>query len=125
MFRAMHGRPASSLRRTGQLWKVSFTGEEGRDAGGPYRESWTLMSQEMMSPCLPLLKPSPNGKFTTGFNRDAYVLNPDATSTDQIQMFEFLGKLMGMAARSSHYMDLMINPMAWKAIVGGRVTLED
>lgn len=40
-------------------------------------------------------------------------------------MFEFLGKLMGIACRSSHYMDITISPMAWKLIVGEGVTLDD
>jgi hypothetical protein len=52
-------------------------------------------------------------------------LNPDATSLEQIQMFEFLGKLMGVAARSTHFMDIMISPIAWKLIVGEGITLED
>ena len=40
-------------------------------------------------------------------------------------MFEFLGKLMGIAARSSHYMDIMVAPMVWKLIVGEDVTADD
>lgn len=53
------------------------------------------------------------------------MFNPDATSDEQIQMFEFLGKLMGIAARAAHYLDVMISPMSWKLIVGEQVTLDD
>ena len=60
-----------------------------------------------------------------GQNRETWILNPDASSPEQIQMFEFLGKLMGIACRSAHYMDIMISPMAWKLIVGEDATIDD
>lgn len=78
-----------------------------------------------MSASLPLLKPSPNATIMVGINRDTWVLNPDATSVDQIEMFKFLGKLMGIAARSQLYMDLNLAPMVWKLIVRDTVTLDD
>ena len=64
-------------------------------------------------------------RYLSGQNRETFILNPDSTSPEQIQMFEFLGKLMGIAARSTHFMDIMISPMVWKLIVGEDVTLED
>ena len=79
-FRAIHGREPSSLRRRDQLWKVMLAGERAQDAGGPYRESWTMMAQDLMSSTLPLLKPCPNAQAdaTDGLNRDTWVLNPIA-----------------------------------------------
>lgn len=91
-FRAIHGRPPASLRHTGQHWKVIFAGERAQDAGGPYRESWSVMCGELQSPHVPLLKQCPNARSLVGFHQDAWVLNPDATSSDQLQMFEFLGE---------------------------------
>ena len=91
VFRAVHGMPASCLRRTDQLWKVLLAGERAQDAGGPYRESWSLMCQEMMSSSLPLFVPSPNAKASVGTNRETWVINPDSTTTTQLQMFEFVG----------------------------------
>ena len=40
-------------------------------------------------------------------------------------MFEFFGKLMGVAVRSAQYMDVMISPMVWKLIVGEQVNIDD
>lgn len=94
IFRSVHGKPPATLRRTGQLWKVIFAGEYGQDAGGPYRESWTEMFQELISSSLPLLKPCPNASSVLGNNQDSWILNPDATSQEQMQMFEFLGNLL-------------------------------
>ena len=124
-FRAIHGVPPSSLRNKERLWTVVFVGEHSIDAGGPYRESWSSMGQELMSASLPLLKPSPNATVMVGMNQDSWVLNPDATSVDQIEMFKFLGKLLGIAARSQLYMDLNLAPIVWKLIVKEPVTLDD
>ena len=66
-----------------------------------------------------------NNRTLFGQNRETWVLNPDATSQEQIQMFEFLGKLMGIACRSAHYMDVTISPMAWKLIAGEDATMDD
>jgi hypothetical protein len=118
VFRAVHGLDASVLRRS-DLWKVLLAGERAQDAGGPYRESWSLMCAELMSSTLPLLVPSANNRTGVGSNRDAWVLNPGACYNPvQIQMLEFLGKLLGAAARSQNYLDLTIAPLIWKLIVG-------
>jgi len=45
-----------------------------------------------MSPSVPLLKPCPNAISMVGINRETWVLNPDATTSDQIEMFKFLGE---------------------------------
>jgi E3 ubiquitin-protein ligase HERC2 len=100
-------------------------GENAIDAGGPYRESWSGFAQELMSPALPLLSRSPNSVHQVGSNRETWVLNPDATSPDHLQMFAFLGKLIGMAVRTRNYLELNLAPIVWKAIVEETVTLAD
>ena len=114
---------------------VSLISFRAHDAGGPYRESWSVMCQELMSASLPLLRPCPNAAALVGTHRDAWILNPgatnvycslvctvnevhgslfvliDAVSADQVQMFVFLGKLMGIAGRSRGYMELSLAPI--------------
>ena len=52
-----------------------------------------MMSAEIMSSALPLMRPCANSVGLIGQNRETWVLNPDSTSEEQIQMFEFLGKV--------------------------------
>jgi hypothetical protein len=125
MFRALHGYPPSSWRRSGQLWKILFAGERGQDAGGLYRECWAAVCQELMSKSVPLLVPCPNGKSIVGSNRETWILNPDSTSSEQMQMFEFLGKLMGIAVRTEIFMEVTLAPIVWKAILDETITIED
>ena len=61
-FRILHGKPVAAFRRSDQLFKVLFAGERGHDAGGLYREAWSMMCQELMSSTLPLLLPCANSK---------------------------------------------------------------
>ena len=70
-----------------------YEGEAGTDAGGLYRESLTLFARDLMSNTLQLLIPTPNTSMSVGTHRDCWMLNPLATSSDHVNMFEFLGKV--------------------------------
>lgn len=125
VFRQMHTMPPSSLRRTDKLYNVMFAGERAQDAGGPYRESYAMMALELQSRSLPLLVRTPNGRDSVGQNREKWVLNPGATTSLHMDMFCFLGKLMGIAIRTKDYLALDIPPIIWKLLVGETPTRED
>jgi hypothetical protein len=71
-----------------------------QDAGGPYREVFAQFAAELQSAALPLLLRTPNAKHAAGLGRDRWLLNPGAVAPAQLDMFVFLGKLMGHAMRS-------------------------
>lgn len=50
---------------------------------------------------------------TTGYNREKWILNPGAVSPIQLEMFSFLGKLMGIAVRTKEYLPLNIPSIIW------------
>jgi E3 ubiquitin-protein ligase HERC2 len=81
-------------------------GEFGHDAGGLYRESYSVYCSELQSSFLPLLIKSPNNRNTYGTNREAWMPNPAAASSVNLDMFTFLGKLMGIAIRNKEYLSL-------------------
>ena len=117
VFRRISTLPPSALRRPDQLWETIIAGERAHDLGGPYREVWTSMSEELMSSSLPLLQVSPNG--------DYFIPNSLARSPVKLQMFEFLGKLIGAAARGSLCMELNLAPPIWRAILGLELKFSD
>jgi len=125
VFRQMHPMPPSSLRRTDKLYNVMFLGERAQDAGGPYRESYATMANELQSRALPLLLRTPNGRDSVGQNREKWVLNPGATTSLHMDMFCFLGKLMGIAIRTKEYLALDIPSIVWKLLVGETPNRED
>lgn len=56
---------------------------------------------------------TPNGRHAVGYNREKWILNPNATSSVQLEMLAFVGKLMGIAIRSKEYMSLNIPSIIW------------
>ena len=117
VFRRVSSLPASALRRKDQLWETVLAGERAHDLGGPYREIWTIMCEELMSTTLPLFQLSPNG--------DVYVPNSHAKTPVQLQMFEFFGKIIGAAARGSLCMEISLASMVWRAILGLEPRISD
>ena len=124
-FRSMHIMPPGNFRRSGKLYNVIFMGEYSHDAGGPYRESFAFYAMELQTPALPLLIKTPNGRHAVGQNRDKFVWNPGATTSLHMEMFSFMGKLMGIAIRSKEYMAINIAPIMWKLMVGEVPTTDD
>lgn len=108
-----------------KAWDAKFLGEGSQDAGGPYRETLTVMISELYSPCLPLLIPTQNNKNDHGQGRDLWTINPSATTPSQLEMFKFLGALMGLAFRAGHVIDIKFPSIVWKQLLGESVTLED
>ncbi len=53
----------------------------------------------------------------TGYNREKWILNPGAVSSIQLEMFAFLGKLMGIAVRTKEYLPLNIPSIIWYAVM--------
>ena len=46
-------------------------------------------------------------------HREKWILNPGAVSSVELEMFAFLGKLMGIAIRSKDYLALNIPSIVW------------
>lgn len=51
--------------------------------------------------------------------------NPGAMSTLQLSMFSFVGKLMGVAMRAKHVLNLDLPSIVWKQIAGGETVKND
>merc|ERR1711871_816593 len=125
-FRQVFGKqPLKYLRTHDRIYTTKFVGEDATDAGGPYRESWEEYAQELMSRSLPLFLPCANESDTAAQNRDRWVPNPGATSDDEIEAFEFLGQVFGMAIRNKLCLPLQFASMVWKPLVNDTPTIED
>jgi len=115
-----------------RVFKVSFVGEAGIDAGGLYRELITELCKELANPLLKVLTPCPNSNNNYGRNRDTMVPSPipvlGASIEEQCRFHDallFLGRLMGMAMRSTTFLPLRLAPVIWKQIVCQNVTTDD
>ena len=125
-FRAMNPMPPSRLRMRGQLYRATLRGMRAHDDGGPYRQSFQTYCAELLStPGVGLFLPCANRSNEIHVNRDRWLPNPSARSALQISMFEFVGKLMGIALRNNEFLDLRLPSLVWKWLVNRRPTFED
>lgn len=103
----------------------SIIGESVDDCGGGYSESIAEMCDELQNGSLPLLIPTPNGRDEAGVNRDCFILNPLAKTCLNLNMFRFLGVLMGIAIRTGSPLSLNLAEPVWKQLAGIDLTPAD
>ncbi|KAF1320211.1 Hect e3 ubiquitin ligase, partial [Globisporangium splendens] len=124
-FRQLNSLDGAHFRRTDNFYHVNFLGENATDAGGPYRETLAQYCEELHSTQLPLLLPTSNSQHNVGAGREKWILNPGARTATLLQMFEFLGKLMGVVLRSKQYLSLNVASIIWKKLVGEKLHIDD
>jgi hypothetical protein len=107
------------------VFAVDFKEERGIDAGGVFREGVTRIVEDVFSEHFNLLILCPNGVHQVHLNMDKFVPNPRHTSSLALQMFEFLGKMMGMSLRVKLYLPFEFPPIVWKLLVGETPTFDD
>jgi E3 ubiquitin-protein ligase HERC2 len=111
-----------------RVWKVKFVGESVDDCGGGYSESIAEMCDELTTAAggqLSLLIPTPNGRDESGTSRDCFLLNPTLRSVHHMQMFHFLGLLMGVAIRTGAPLSLNLAEPMWKLLSGSGLSTKD
>nr|CCA25867.1 HECT E3 ubiquitin ligase putative [Albugo laibachii Nc14] len=131
-FRQLHDVNPAVFRRKidskGRLFNVKFLGEEGVDWGGVYREGTNSMVDDLFSAHFNLFVLCPNGQHDTGANRSMYLPNSKCDSPVAMQMFEFVGKLMGISLRTRGDFPFAFPSLVWKQLIGqrlDRIDLED
>ena len=124
LFRALHFLPPSRLRTADRTWQADLAGENSIDAGGPFRDSITHLCNDLQDTMLPLFVRCANAQGF-GDNQDSWMPSPAAVSSLHLSMLAFVGKLMGVAMRAKHILNLNISPLVWKQLVGATLTAED
>jgi hypothetical protein len=126
-----------------RTFKVKFEGEGVDDYGGPYREIFSQLATEVQS-ChvsaqlgqptqlqevagcmLPLLCPSPNMRSDDAAGSDVLLVQPQLTRHLYLEMYNFLGQVLGMAMRSKVAIKVNVSSVFWKALVGQPVEEAD
>ena len=100
-----------------QWMRVMFVGEAGVDVGGLEREWFLLLSKELFSPEQGLFKQCPGG--------GGYAINSDANSKEQLQMYEFVGRLLGKAIMERQSLPVALVAPLYKHMLRAPVGLDD
>ena len=85
----------------------------------------TIIFKEIQSDPLTLFIPSPNGRMNYGRERDEFIPNPHSTTALSIEMYEFLGKMIGVMIRTKNTVPLNLADLFWKRLVGMDITVND
>ena len=113
-FRQLQFKDTQELRRK---LVVSFSGEEGLDAGGVTREWFSEVAKEIFNPMYALFRPA--GDLTFQPNPQSHI-NPD-----HLQYFKFVGRVIGKAICDGHLMDAHFTRSFYKHILGLPVSTQD
>jgi len=122
------------------VWHVVCTtqGEEGLDWGGLSRDATVRAVEDCFSAPptgrahLNLFLPVPNAATAAGSTRpsaDRFLPHPrysrGGAAARYEGLYQFVGRLLGHSLRHKQYLPFMLPPLAWKALVGQEVTLDD
>jgi hypothetical protein len=128
-----------------RAFKVKFEGEGVDDYGGPYREVFQKICEELkitdksgsgdknaessnsFKCFIPLLMPTPNWDSASdeGGESFKYTFCPTSTSPFYLDLYTFLGQLMGVAVRSKITFDISLPSVIWKTVVREPLSVED
>lgn len=108
-----------------RIFQITFENESGIDAGGVFREGMSRIIEDLFSDDFNLLVLCPNGKHNVHLNTEKYLPNPAHTGIIEIQMLEFIGRLMGGSMRAKLCLPFEFPPIVWKRLVGDEINDED
>ena len=91
----------------------------------PYRVVFEIATGKETSGPLALFVPCPNANHSVGFNRDSSVLNSSQTSESALEMFQFVGRLVGLGHRHGLAPALSLPSLVWKPLVGEALSVSD
>ena len=118
---------------------VKFRGEHVAGEGGPYRQFFADISAELQpsssqsvgavedgsekkSSALSLLIPTPNNKSKQQDSKDKFIVNPRESN---LELFEFLGIMMGCCIRTGVHLTLNLPTLFWKMLTGEKILITD
>ena len=110
-----------------RTFKVKFFGEGVQDNGGPYRETFHELIDEVFNEqqLLPLFIKSPNFEHSDGRIQDKFVPNPSCSA---YPLFQFFGRIIGICVRNHILINFNLSSIVWKQLIGpllNTITLED
>mmetsp|Transcript_13935 Transcript_13935/g.21251 ORF Transcript_13935/g.21251 Transcript_13935/m.21251 type:complete len:626 (+) Transcript_13935:84-1961(+) len=109
--------PNSDLRK---IWRFTFMGEDGLDAGGLTREWFQILTEEMFDPNMGMWQSSQTNQMLLEINPASEVC-----CEDHLRNFRFFGRVMGKALFDRQLVSSHMVQCLYKHILGWPVTFAD
>ena len=113
------------LKEGERLFTVELKEERASDAGGPYREIFSNICEDLQSDYIELFIRTPNNKNGNGELRDKYIINPNAKNNIYLKAYEFIGKMMGLAISTKDTLNFNFHPIIWKSLLENKIYFEE
>ena len=84
-----------------------------------------MISDLMTDGLLPFFTKTSNGRADVGQKRECFLPLHSSTLHEQIEVFEFIGKLMGIAIRGDYTLPFSFPTLIWKLLLGKTIVQED
>ena len=106
---------------------VKFDGEGVDDQGGPFRAIFQMAVEDEAKDFLNILVPCSNAQSSQNtYNKDLVVMNHEyCTNALHFNLFEQLGKVVGLACRHQILLSLSFPHFIWKALTGEMIDARD
>eukprot|EP00890_Picochlorum_soloecismus_P001249 jgi/Picsp_1/2124/NSC_05589-R1_ubiquitin-protein ligase 1 len=105
--------------------RVTFSGEDGVDAGGVTREWYQVMSREMFNPAISLFESTPQGSSTYQPNPNSIVQTDESRGISHLDYFKFVGHVVGKALLDDQVVDVHFTRSFYKHLLGMPLTYRD
>lgn len=105
--------------------RVTFSGEDGVDAGGVTREWYQVMSREMFNPAISLFESTPQGSSTYQPNPNSVVQTDESRGISHLDYFKFVGHIVGKALLDDQVVDVHFTRSFYKHLLGMPLTYRD
>ena len=97
---------------------ITFTNEEGVDAGGLSREFFGILAKEMFNPNYAL--------FTSTEDGCTFQPNPNSSiNPEHLRYFHFVGRIVGKALADGYLLDAHFTRSLYKHMLGLKVSIHD
>lgn len=102
-------------------WRIEFLGEPALDFGGPTKEFFELITEQVFDPACGLWVPSINNQACVDINPSCDMSCPD----DYLIYYRFVGRIMGRALFDNQVIKGHMVRMIYKHLLGWPITFED
>lgn len=104
-------------KNTVKFLNVGYVGERGIDAGGLFRDCLTQSVSSIFNPNIGIVLPITNGV--------EFVPNPQWKDPQTLDLYRFIGRLMGFSLRTDFSLLFQWAPIIWKGILHLPLVKED
>ena len=123
-FVSIYTRVSDFRNASDKPWDVSFTNEQGIDAGGPACELVSELAIDLCSPNCGLVVPVPNARNDVGLHRDCVIPLPNPAIENADKRYRCSGVVIAICVRTGLVQSFNFPPLFWEYMISETISIE-